>query len=153
MIRLGQSRSQIKGGKGFTLIELLICSLLIAILSGIVLGSWTAILDWYRLKTAGQALVTHLALARAESVARNVDLCLVITADQTQYGFSEPRSVCKVKRRLPQGVRFTRVPGRALTFHSRGVAVPAGSVVLGNRLGSLKVIIPPAGRIRWEFLE
>ena len=51
---------------------------------------------------------------------------------------------------FPRGVLAVRRPNREISFFSRGTAAPGGTFVLGNASGKIRIVISPAGRIRWK---
>lgn len=106
--------------------------------------------EQYRLHTAGQSLVSTLSEARSLAVATNLPLEMHIDEQQQRFGFMPRGEEVRTWMQLPSGVRFVRVPGRRVTFYSRGFAVPSGSYLLESSVGAIKVVVSAAGRVRWE---
>jgi len=139
--------------RGFQLLECLIVCALIACLGGIGFGTLNGIIEWYRLQLGARVFVSQISSVRSSAISRNVSLSVLVDSAGESYGWALRKTESEAWRRLPPGVSFSRVPRNPVTFFSRGNAAPAGTFVLANRKGEIKVVVAPNGRIRWETLE
>lgn len=139
--------------RGFQLLECLIVCALIACLSGIGFGTLNGIMAWYRLQLGARAFVSQVSAVRSSAISRNVSVSVLIDPAGESYGWVPRGAESEVWRRLPAGVMFTTAPRNPVTFFSRGNAAPAGTFLLANRGGKVKVVVAPNGRVRWETLE
>jgi type II secretory pathway pseudopilin PulG len=139
--------------RGFQLLECLIVCALIACLAGIGFGSLNGIIEWYRLQLGARAFVSQVSAVRSSAISRNVSVSVLIDPAGEAYGWAPRGAESAAWRRLPPGVLFTTSPKNPVTFFSRGNAAPAGSFLLANQGGKIKVVVAPNGRVRWETLE
>ncbi len=136
--------------RGFQLIELTIACLLVISTFTSGVANWQSLGDHYRLHRACEYLTASLMAARSEAVVKNVPVQLCLRPDGRAFGFSLPGTASIRWRVLPRGVRFDPVSPVAPTFYSRGNIVPGASFFVSNPAGSIRVVLSPAGRIRWE---
>ena len=139
--------------RGFQLLECLIVCALLACLGGIGFGTLNGVIEWYRLQVGARAFVSQVASVRSSAISRNVSLRVLVDPGRESYGWALRGTESVIWRRLPPGVSFTRVPRNPVTFFSRGNAAPAGTFLLANRKGEIKIVVAPNGRVRWETLE
>lgn len=137
--------------QGFQLIEVMIVLALAVLAVGIAGASIIGIASGHRLDLGVRAFVSELASLRARAVSGNRVLSVQIDETKTRYGVAPPGGSPRSWIQLPPGVRFRGQPRRPVTFYSRGSAVPAGTYLIANSSGSIKVIVAASGRIRWEY--
>ena len=139
--------------KGFSLLDSLMVCLLLG--SALTLGaaSLNGIFERYRLQWAGYVFSSEISDVRSEAVGRNSPVSILVDVSRNKYGFGQRDEEPRLWRLLPRGVLFVSLPTVPVTFYSRGNAVPAGSYLLQNRAGQMRVIIAPSGRVRWELVE
>jgi len=121
---------------GFSLLELMIVIGIIAILSAIVTPN---IIAWYQdqgLKSAVVELQSDLQLAKMSAVKQNQGCSVNINVGAGSYNIPCTGKTVSLGT-FPGGVVFDSPDGSAtdnlLTFTSRGICSPFGSVYLTNR--------------------
>ncbi len=138
---------------GWSILELLIAALVISICGGIAVVRFMEARASQTLQATAQILAMELSSLRVRAISLNEPLSFVVGADGTTYGLAVRRTDPERWNDLPRGIRFTRVPSSPVTFYSRANAAPAGSLVLtSEKAGSIRVVVAPFGRIRWEWL-
>ncbi len=138
---------------GWTALELLIVLLILGIMAGLGIARFHEMRAMLALQATAQVLVADLSSLRGRAISLNQPLSLRITEDGEGYGAGPRTGTPERWVRLPEGIRFTGAPSRPITFYSRANAVPAGSLVLtSSTAGSVRVVVAPFGRIRWEWL-
>ncbi len=146
MTRLDRWRDE----KGFQLLKLtLVCGLITSVLT-LGWAGWDGVRNRYRLESGRLEFLAAATQARHLAVVKGIPMQIGVKSDRLRYTLAVPQDELLSWRQLPQGVRFDSIPGRVLTFYSRGSAAPAGTFLLGNRSGQVLVIVAPSGRIRWE---
>jgi hypothetical protein len=136
--------------RGYTLLELALVCLISILVSTLGAGVWGRADEQVRLHSASRIFASALLQARSQAIAKNVPLRLHINPDGRRFAV-EPANLQPASwQHLPSGVSFTGAPLAAPVFYSRGSIVPAGTYLLSNRAGSMKVILSPGGRIRWQ---
>jgi Tfp pilus assembly protein FimT len=138
---------------GFQLFECMMVCLLVAVLGGLGGISLGKLLGRSRLESAAQEMIGHLGALRAAAVSRKLSLAITVGETGRSYGFGPRGEDPAAWRDLPPGVQIVDSPGSSVTFYSRGIAVPAGSFLLANEVGRIRLIIAPTGRMRWEYLQ
>ena len=134
--------------RGFQLLELMLVCALIAVGSTFGVGAWYEWISRHRLHNAAVGLSAFLQGARLSAMSRNAAIQVQVQGDR--YAMALRGSDAVLWRRFPNGVQAAQVPRRPVTFFSRGNAAPAGSFVLQNQSGQVRVIVSPAGRVRRE---
>lgn len=71
--------------KGFTLIELMVTVAVLAVLAAVATPAFNDFFQRYRLRGAADDVVSLLASARAEAVARNRDVAIVFTGSDAAW--------------------------------------------------------------------
>lgn len=137
--------------RGFQLIELMIVVALAVLGVGFAGASIVRIASSHRLDFGVRTFVSELSSLRARAVTGNRPMSVQIDGTGTRYGFGSPGDLPRSWTQLPAGVRFRGQPLRPVTFYSRGSAVPAGSYLIENSAGTIKVIVAASGRIRWKY--
>lgn len=136
---------------GLTLIEVLILLSLSAILAGLGVSALSHLQRYVRLERACREFTSSLEEARRRAVGGNLPMEVAISLGANAYGLALPGEAPDGWRPLPTGVYFSSMPRRAVTFYTRGSAVPAGSYTLHLRDTSVRIVISAAGRVRWEW--
>jgi Tfp pilus assembly protein FimT len=136
--------------KGYTLLELVLVCLITALVSTLGIGAWGRAAEQVRLHSACRVFASALTRARSQAIAKNVSLRLHINPDGRRFALSPTTAQPASWQPLPSGVSFTGATQGAPVFYSRGSVVPAGTFVLSNQCGSIRVILSPGGRIRWQ---
>ena len=135
---------------GFQLLELtLLCGLLASILA-LGWSGWHGLRERHCLEGGRLEFLAAATQARHLAVIKGVAVQIGVKSDRRRYTLAVPQEASLSWRQLPQGVHFDSIPGRVLTFYSRGSAAPAGTYLLGNRSGQVRIIVAPSGRIRWK---
>lgn len=135
---------------GFQLLEMMVVCLLLGAAVAVSAGPVIRTNEQYQLHTAGQSLVATLSEARSLAVTTNLPLEVHIDEGRRRFGFMPRGEQIEDWKQLPSGVRFAQIPRSRVTFYSRGFAVPSGSYVIENSIGTIKVVVSAAGRVRWE---
>lgn len=110
---------------GFTLVEILIGITLVAILMAVGLPSYTAWIQNTQIRSAAEAVLNGLQLARNEAVRRNVNVQLAL-GTQSSWTISVPSDGTQVQARDygagSKNVTVTKTPSAAtrVTFNSLG---------------------------------
>ena len=135
---------------GFTLIETAVAALLFLLLASWAWPQLRELVERQTLRASAQVLTAELSSARSRALGLNESFSLVVAADGRAYAVTAGGGEARL-RTLPKGVRFIRTPGRAVTFHSRGSAAPAGTYELSAGNASARVVVSVGGRVRWEW--
>lgn len=160
---------------GFTLIELLLTLALLGLLAGLALPAMGRFVDAGRLRNATQSLAQELREARNRALLFHRDIHFTFaeaTAGAWCYGWSDTgdcncafdsvrAGACvsgdtrpvlhrQVSEDFPSVT--LRAPGarqqRTLVFSAVRGTARAGSFVLHNRAGRVRIIVSPLGRVR-----
>ncbi len=128
---------------------MLVCAL---IGSGSTLGLsiLNGIAEQHRLHLAGESFLSAVMAARFQAVTKNLAIQVRVHANGTQFGVAVKDSEPQFWQDLPSGVEFSKIPRKPPTFYSRGYASPAGTFILENSRGQVRVIVSVSGRVRWE---
>jgi prepilin-type N-terminal cleavage/methylation domain-containing protein len=164
------------GHSGFTLIELLVTLALVGLLAGLALPAMGRFVDAGRLRGATQSLAQELREARNRALLSHRDIYFSFSQTTTGawcYGWSDAgdcncaldtagAGACTsgdnarpvLHRQVSDDFPFVALSGpgtkrpHTLVFSAvRGTAL-AGSFVLHNRAGRVRVIVSPLGRVR-----
>lgn len=121
---------------GFSMLELMIVVGIIAILSAIVTPN---LIGWYHhqgLRSAVVELQSDLQLAKMSAIKQNNDCSLIIDTGAGSYNIDCTGKTVSLGT-YPGGVVFDSPDGSAtagvLTFTSRGICTPFGSIHLTNQ--------------------
>lgn len=136
--------------RGFQLLDLMLTCLVIAVLAGLSAPFLQGLTEAQKSGAACDLLVSTVSKARALAIAENLPVQLV-AEPSGRFGLQvRGRDSPVIWRRLPEGVRFRRLPRNPVTFHSRGTAAPSGSYELEGPAGGMRVVVAVSGRIRWS---
>ncbi|MEE8348447.1 MAG: GspH/FimT family protein [Acidobacteriota bacterium] len=135
--------------KGYNLFEVTLWCLLTGTLSTIGFSMIEGIRDQQGLHLASESFLSAISAARFEAMSKNLAVQIRIHPSQDQFALALRNKEPDLWQSLPKGVSFSRVPSKPITFFSRGSAAPAGTFILKNRRGQIKVIVSISGRVRW----
>ena len=135
---------------GYQLLEVTLTCLLIGFLASLAWPAYQQVRDHWRLSQGSHLFLSLLEQGRMEAVGRNLTVQIRISTDAGSATIAPEGEEAGHWMNLPRGVRVVRRPNRDIAFHSRGTAAPGGTIVLGNSAGKIRIVISPAGRIRWQ---
>lgn len=110
---------------GFSLVELLIGITIVAILMAVGLPSYTAWIQNTQIRSAAEAVLNGLQLARNEAVRQNLNVQLVL-GTQSSWTITVPSTASQIQARSygegSKNVTVTKTPSAAttITFNSLG---------------------------------
>ncbi|MBN2338128.1 MAG: GspH/FimT family pseudopilin [Acidobacteria bacterium] len=136
---------------GSSLTELLLALALAAVLASFALPGVARIERAWTLWESAKAVEASLSWGRMRAITANTSVRFDVSAEG--YGWSDPESGAPYTaslRDFPRGIRITSSPSRALRFHPRGNAAPAGSFAVADGTGAYRIVVSPGGRIRFE---
>ena len=163
------------GHSGFTLFELLVALALVALLAGQALPAMSRFVDAARLRSAAEAFARELEQARNHALTyqRSVFFSVSVASGHWCYGWSDTAacdctasvtraSACRTGaagRYRTHGQSSADFPAaqldttrsaplRTLRFSPIRGTASADSFSLRNRLGELRVVVSPLGRVR-----
>ena len=143
-----------RSAAAFTLVELLIAVGLLAIISAVLLPTFTGTIRGYRLRSAAWQIAGDLRLARAKAVSagRPHRVCFGnCDGPVPANGYLVQRKVGSrwvTDSAIPPSTEGVRVSSNAtITFTETGEAA-GGTVTLANDLGSFQVRTHFTGRVR-----
>ena len=136
--------------RGYSLLELiLVCGFIGSVSTwGLLMFQGTA--EQHKLHMAGDALLSAVTAARIQAVAKNLAIQIRVHPSRRKFGVALKDADPQVWQDLPSGVEFSTVPRRPPTFYSRSYASPAGTFILENSRGQIRVIVSLSGRVRWQ---
>jgi len=132
------------------LLEVTLTCLLIGFLASLAWPAYQQVRDHWRLSQGSQLFLSLLEQGRTAAVGRNLTVQIRISDDGGRTTMAPEGEEAGHWLNLPRGVLAVRRPNREVSFFSRGTAAPGGTFVLGNASGKIRIVISPAGRIRWE---
>lgn len=135
---------------GYQLLEVTLTCLLIGFLASMAWPSYRQVRDHWRLSQGSQLFLSLVEQARTAAVGRNLTVQIRVSDDGGRTTMAPAGEEAEHWLTLPRGVLAVRRPKREVSFFSRGTAAPAGTFVLGNAAGKVRIVISPAGRIRWK---
>lgn len=116
-----------ESSRGFTLVELMVVIAIIAIISGIAVPSYQAMMQNGRETSARNSLVGALQLARSEAATRNTSV--TVTTVGTTWVVNDGTDDIRVVN-IPDGVAADNV---AVTFLASGRPQAAATMEVGGR--------------------
>jgi Tfp pilus assembly protein FimT len=132
--------------RGYSLLEVMLVCALIG--SGSTLG--LSILNEIAVHLAGESFSSAVMAARFQAVAKNLATLVRVHPSRRKFGLAVKDSEPQFWQDLPTGVEFSKIPRMPPRFYSRGYASPAGTFILENSRGRIRVIVSLSGRVRWE---
>ncbi len=136
--------------RGYSLLEMMLVCALIGSGSTLGLSILNGIAEQHRLHLAGESFSSAVMAARFQAVARNLATEVRIHKGRRKFGLAVKDSEPQFWQDLPAGVEFSKMPRKPPRFYSRGYASPAGTFILENSRGRIRVIVSLSGRVRWE---
>ncbi len=136
--------------RGYSLLEvLLVCGFIGSVSTwGLLIFEGTA--EQHKLQLAGEAFLSAVTAARVQAVAKNLAIQIRVHSNRRKFGVTVRDAEPQVWQDLPSGVEFSTVPRKPPTFYSRSYASPAGTFILENSRGQIRVIVSLSGRVRWQ---
>lgn len=135
---------------GYQLLEVTLTCLLIGFLASLAWPAYQQVQDHWRLSQGSHLFLSLLEQGRTAAIGRNLTVQVRVSRDGGRTTIAPEGEEPGHWVALPGGVLVVRRPNREVTFYSRGTAAPGGTFVLGNAAGKIRIVISPAGRIRWE---
>ncbi len=136
--------------RGYSLLEVMLVCALIGSGSTLGLSILNGIAEQHRLQLAGESFLSALMAARFQAVAKNLAIQVLVHASGKKFGVAVKDSEPQFWQELPTGVEFSKTPRKPPHFYSRGYASPAGTFILENSRGQIRVVVSLSGRVRWE---
>ena len=139
--------------RGYTLLEVMLVCALIGSGSTLGLSVVNGIAEQHRLHLAGESFLSTVIAARFQAVAKNLAVQIRVHESHRKFGVAVKDSEPQFWQDLPAGVEFSKTPRKPPRFYSRGYASPAGTFILENSSGQIRVIVSLSGRVRWERVQ
>jgi len=136
--------------RGYSLLEVMLVCALIGSGSTLGLSILNGIAEQHRLHLAGESFLSAVMAARFQAVAKNLAIQVRVHASGKKFGIAVKGSEPQFWQDLPAGVEFSKTPRKPPGFYSRGYASPAGTFILENSRGQIRVVVSLSGRVRWE---
>ncbi len=136
--------------RGYSLLEVMLVCALIGSGSTLGLSILNGITEQHRLHLAGESFLSAVMAARFQAVAKNLAIQVRVHASGKKFGVAVKDSEPQFWQDLPAGVEFSKKPRKPPRFYSRGYASPAGTFILENSRGQIRVVVSLSGRVRWE---
>ena len=136
--------------RGYSLLEMLLVCGFIGSAStwGLLMFQGTA--EQHKLHLAGEIFLSAVTAARVQAVAQNLAIQIRVHSNRRKFGVAMKDAEPQLWQDLPSGVEFSTVPRKPPTFYSRSYASPAGTFILENSRGQIRVIVSLSGRVRWQ---
>jgi type II secretory pathway pseudopilin PulG len=134
-----------------SLVELVIVLACASIIVAAAVPNLHRLQQEWTLVGGARTVESSLHWGRAYAVSTNNSLMFEVDEDGGGFHWTDPESgepYGSTIRRLPGRVRIVSAPRRPLRFYQRGNAAPAGTYELQGEVGTYRVIVSPAGRIR-----
>jgi hypothetical protein len=149
--RSGRSRPPAWGNAfGYQLLEVTLTCLLIGFLASLAWPAYQQVRDHWRLSQGSHLFLSLLEQGRTAAIGRNLTVQIRVSDEGGRATIAPVEEETGHWLTLPRGVLVVRKPNREISFYSRGTAAPGGTFVLGNSAGEIRIVISPAGRIRWQ---
>ena len=124
----------VKEKSGFTLVELMVTISIFSILAAIAVPAYTSWIPRYQLQLAARDIFSNMQLAKLDAIKRNGS-CTVLTnnpaADEYTVTLSSGDKIVKLSDYY-KDIKFGNAPAGSITFDSRGMCNPFGSVSVTN---------------------
>ena len=134
--------------RGFTLIETLACVVIAAALART--GSLTAVslATSLRVATSARTLAQTMRATRARAMAEGRPLEVRFDAAASRWSVRTDDGTIRHEEPLPDPVRFTSLPARALVRFTATGSADNATVVLGAAASSARIVVNQRGRVR-----
>ena len=139
--------------RGYSLLEVMLVCALIGSGSTLGLSILNGIAEQHRLHLAGESFSSAVMAARFRAVAKNLATQVRVHTSRRKFGVAVTDSEPQFWQDLPTGVEFSKIPRKPPRFYSRGFASPAGTFILENSRGRIRVVVSLSGRVRWERVQ
>jgi len=134
--------------RGFTLIETLACVAIAVVLARTGLIAAASLATALRVATSARTLAQTMRATRARATAEGRPLEVRFDATASRWSVRTIDGTIRHDEPLPDPVRFTSLPARALVrFGATGTA-DNGTVVLGAGASSARIVVNQRGRVR-----
>jgi Tfp pilus assembly protein FimT len=138
---------------GYSLIELMLVTACTVILFLAAVPALDRIQNEWMLWSAAHLLENSLQWGRMYAISTNTSVVMEVDPGGSSFFWSDPVSAARLEsttRQLPRNVRIVACPNHPVRFYPRGNAAPAGTYSLQGNVGTYRVIVNIAGRIRVE---
>ncbi len=139
--------------RGYSLLEVMLVCALIGSGSTLGLSVLNEIAEQHRIHLAGESFSSAVMAARFQAVSKNLAILVRVHPSRRKFGLAVTDSEPQFWQDLPTGVEFSKIPRKPPRFYSRGYASPAGTFILENSRGRIRVIVSLSGRVRWERIR
>ena len=134
--------------RGFTLIETVACVAIAAVLARTGALATMSLTTALRVATSARTLAQTMRATRARAMAEGRPLEVRFDATVSRWSVRTEDGTTRHDEPLPDPVRFTSLPARALVrFGATGTA-DNGTVVLGAGFSSARIVVNQRGRVR-----
>ena len=134
--------------RGFTLIETLACVAIAAALAGTGSLAAVSLATSLRVATSARTLAQTMRATRARAMAEGRPLEMRFDAAASRWSVRTDDGTIRHDEPLPDPVRFTSLPVRALVRFGATGTGDNGTVALGAGTASARIVVNQRGRVR-----
>src|SRR5204863_7040212 len=134
--------------RGFTLIETLACVAIAAILARTGVMAAASLATALRVAASARTLAQTMRATRARAMAEGGALEVRFDAPASRWTVRTDDGTIRRQEMLPNAVRFTSLPARALVRFTAAGAADNGTIVLGAGASAARIIVNQRGRVR-----
>lgn len=146
MMNIMDGTNYCRNRAGFTLIELMAAIGVAAILMGIAIPKFMAVMPALRLNDAARQVATDLQLARMRAISQNNTNTVTFNTSTGVYSFSLGSESYDIDQLYP-GIALSAVTANPV-FTSRGTASTPATITLSNGSATKQVQVTAVGRVR-----